>query len=35
VLEKVPQPLVNVRLPAGSNPKEVMAAQPLVDAVAA
>ncbi|BCB72412.1 phosphoglucosamine mutase [Vreelandella aquamarina] len=34
-LEKVPQSLVNVRLPAGSNAKEVMAAQPLLDAVAA
>ena len=34
-LEKVPQSLVNVRLPAGLNAKEVMAAQPLLDAVAA
>ena len=32
-LEKVPQSLVNVRLPAGANAKEVMASEPLQQAV--
>ncbi|WP_386081832.1 phosphoglucosamine mutase [Vreelandella sp. F11] len=34
-LEKVPQALVNVRLPAGTSAKEVMASAPLQQAVAA
>lgn len=34
-LEKVPQALVNVRLPAGTNAKSVMASEPLKKAVAA
>ncbi|MGM0824649.1 MAG: phosphoglucosamine mutase [Pseudomonadota bacterium] len=34
-LEKVPQSLVNVRLPAGANAKEVMASEPLQQAVSA
>ena len=34
-LEKVPQSLVNVRLPAGSDARQVMAAPPLQEAVAA
>ena len=34
-LEKVPQALVNVRLPADTNAKEVMASAPLQQAVAA
>jgi phosphoglucosamine mutase len=34
-LEKVPQSLVNVRLPAGANAKEVMASEPLQQAVTA
>ncbi|QNI01717.1 phosphoglucosamine mutase [Halomonas sp. SH5A2] len=34
-LEKVPQVLVNVRLPAGTNAKDVMASEPLKKAVAA
>ncbi|MGY2460845.1 phosphoglucosamine mutase [Vreelandella sulfidaeris] len=34
-LEKVPQALVNVRLPAGANPSDVMGSAPLQQAVAA
>ena len=34
-LEKVPQALVNVRLPAGTNAKSVMASEPLKQAVVA
>ena len=32
-LEKVPQSLVNVRLPAGTNAKEIMASEPLQQAI--